>query len=208
MTRLAPVIAMLAACSAPPRPPADVIRSLPATTEEAVLGRTIAGTLRAATAAALGAPRQVGAAVLLSTGVCASRVGAPMLYLSSDEPRVGYPFRAEFTTLPLGAPREWPAFVLLMLDREPIDFDASLVGMPGCHLYVDLGAVTLLVPGADPSNLLHRPGGDSGRVVLNWTPSGEWAGRVLVMQCAVLCPPDVAAAGVMVSPALVVRVGR
>lgn len=141
-----------------------------------------------------------------ATSACVSRVGRPALRWDSREPVVGELVYLEATTLHLAAPTDWPAVLLVEPDGKGLDFDAGLIGLPGCRLAVDLGRAVAAFPGPAGSLVSRDPG--TARIRLEWTPEPEWAGRSVVLQLLVLVPPDVAQSGLLLSPGMRVDVGR
>ncbi len=206
---VAAVVAAVACAHGPaPAPTVSSMLAAPRSTAERELGASMFGRLVALVAG--DQERLVGQELLLhGASVCECSIGVlPMVWASHQEPRVGVPYRCQWTTLALSAPNDWPALLLLQTAGEPVSADLTWAGLAGCWVHVDLAHARLIAPEARDDAWLHRPPEDGGRIELRWTPSAEWAGRSVTMQLVVLVPRDVAASGILLSPGLQLTVGR
>lgn len=125
--------------------------------------------------------------------------GAPYV-VADGVPRVGMPFRVEWTTKPTspGEPPAWPALLLVSFNMGP-PTPLDVAGAPGCHLLVQPDFIMLPRSGS----ILTQSG---GHIRLNWTPRPPVMGQDLYGQLLVSAP-GVNAGGFLVSPALHVVVG-
>lgn len=126
--------------------------------------------------------------------------GVPF-FVADPEPRVGYPFRVQWTTKPT-APGELPSWpTMLALSFDPMTpLPLFWLGAPGCHQIVPLDVV--LVPAS--GTILTQQG---GRVFLDWTPGPGLGGTEFYGQLLVLAP-GTNAASLLLSPAMQVLIGE
>ena len=152
--------------------------------------------------------RLVGSANLITPSTwCDTWItGPPWITTQPGEPRAGEEYAANFYTLMLSAPTDWP--MVIAVDTQPADYDLSMFGMPGCRLLVHRSMTPSdwwFFPSAE-SGLFRRRDG-SGVAEMRWQIPREWAGAKFYLQPVVGVPRDVAAWGYLLGPALEIVVG-
>lgn len=210
------ILALACACAHPPA--ATPALTLPTTFQQAedVLGGTWTGRAMVSFAAMLGpAPRITGSIMMpMSTKACTSPLLIVLPYVTwvPREPRVGELVEVEWTTLALGAPRDWPAVVLCSkggtsrIHASGIRVDGIEIGDLGT-LFVDPGRAQWLHPGGEGAMLSRRPE-DAGRIRLRWVPTPDQVGEVWYFH--LLCfglHPAIHPSGMLLSPGLRVEIG-
>lgn len=130
----------------------------------------------------------------------------PQVVVDWREPQVGKVVTATFWTMGTSAPG-WPQILLAEI-RDTYDtahFSANVLGLPGCWLHVDLARAFPIWPGSEPENWCRRNGAHM-HVEFRATP--DLLGKTVVLQSVVFTPRDVARAGIVLGPALLVCVGE
>lgn len=123
-------------------------------------------------------------------------------FVADPEPRVGHPFRVQWSTKPTapGEPPAWPAALILSFDVLTPALPLFWLGATGCSQQVPLDVALLPAAGS----ILTQQG---GRVFLDWTPHAGLAGTVFYGQLAVLAP-GVNPANLLLSPGMQVLIGE
>lgn len=214
------VLLLAVACSAPTKTvPALVIPTTFQAAED-VLGGTWTGRAMTTFAAMLGPPPRVTGSIMMpmQLSACESPLLGVLPYVTwvHKEPRVGELIEIEWTTLALGAPRDWAAVVLCgrqgtrSMHPSGIEVDGVPLGQFGT-IFVDIDPkhAKWVFPGGEGAMLSRRPQ-DAGRIRLRWTPTPDQVGEVwwFHLVCFNL-PPSVAPRtdGKIVSPGLRVEIG-